>query len=46
MEIILLNIKNELKTLYPEVNLSEKELDTMAKDLIQLFNIGIKRVGE
>ena len=43
MKIILQNLKDELKTLYPELDLSDNELETMAKDLIQLFDIGIKR---
>ena len=35
-------IKKELKTLYPNENLTDKELEEMAKKLVSFFELGLK----
>jgi len=35
-------IKEELKTLYPDENLTDKELEEMAKKLVSFFELGLK----
>ena len=36
------NIKEELKTLYPDKNLTDNELEKMAKKLVSFFELGLK----
>lgn len=36
------NIKEELKTLYSDENLTDKELEEMAKKLVSFFELGLK----
>ena len=36
------NIKEELKTLYPDENLTNEELNKMAERLVQFFELGMK----
>lgn len=36
------NIKEELKTLYSDENLPDKELAEMAKKLVSFFELGLK----
>ena len=36
------NIKEELKTLYPDENLTDEELNKMAERLVQFFELGMK----
>lgn len=35
-------IKNELKTLYPNENLTDEELTQMAQNLVDFFEIGVR----
>ena len=35
-------IKEELKTLYPDKNLTDNELEKMAKKLVSFFELGLK----
>ena len=35
-------IKEELKTFYPNENLTDKELEEMAKKLVSFFELGLK----
>ena len=35
-------IKEELKTLYPDENLTDNELEKMAKNLVSFFELGLK----
>ena len=36
------NLKEELKTLYSDENLTDKELEEMAKKLVSFFELGLK----
>ena len=36
------NIKEELKTLYPDEDLTDEELNKMAERLVQFFELGMK----
>ena len=36
------NIKEELKTLYPDEKLTDEELNKMAERLVQFFQLGMK----
>lgn len=36
------NLKEELKTLYSDENLTDKELEEMTKKLVSFFELGLK----
>ena len=39
-------IKNELKTLYPDENLTDEELTQMAQNLVEFFEIGVRSLDK
>ena len=39
-------IKNELKTLYPNENLTDEELTQMAQNLVEFFEIGVRSLDK
>ena len=39
-------IKNELKTLYPDENLTDEELTQIAQNLVEFFEIGIRSLDK
>ena len=39
-------IKKELKTLYPNENLTDEELTQMAQNLVEFFEIGVRSLDK
>ena len=40
------NIKEELKTLYPDENFTDEDLMDMAQNLVKFFEIGIRVLNQ